>query len=59
MLVGKLRKNKKAVARWLRTKALIIDESRSPSRFQEERKADQQYLWWTERCLTSLINSVK
>jgi ATP-dependent DNA helicase PIF1 len=29
VLVGKLRKNKKAVARWLRTKALIIDESTS------------------------------
>jgi ATP-dependent DNA helicase PIF1 len=28
VLVGKLRKNKKAVARWLRTKALIIDESK-------------------------------
>lgn len=31
VLVGKLRKNKKAVARWLRTKALIIDESTSSS----------------------------
>lgn len=29
VLVNKLRKNKKAAARWLRTKALIIDESGS------------------------------
>jgi ATP-dependent DNA helicase PIF1 len=29
VLLGKLKKNKKAVARWLRTKALIIDESKS------------------------------
>jgi ATP-dependent DNA helicase PIF1 len=27
VLVQKLRRNKKAVARWLRTKALIVDES--------------------------------
>jgi ATP-dependent DNA helicase PIF1 len=30
VLMGKLKKNKKAVARWLRTKALIIDESKFP-----------------------------
>lgn len=29
VLVQKLRKNKKAVARWIRTKALIIDEGKS------------------------------
>jgi ATP-dependent DNA helicase PIF1 len=29
VLLGKLKKNKKAVARWLRTRALIIDESKS------------------------------
>lgn len=27
VLIGRLRKNKKAMTRWLRTKALIIDES--------------------------------
>ena len=27
-LVGKMRKNKKAVARWMRTKVLIIDEGK-------------------------------
>ena len=48
VLVGKLRKNKKAVARWLRTKALIIDESRSPSRCEEKERGDG--------ALTSSIN---
>lgn len=39
VLLGKLRKNKKALARWLRTKALIIDEGESIVRLRVEPRA--------------------
>lgn len=38
VLVGKIKKNKKAAARWLRTKVLIIDEGEWPDSQAEDRR---------------------
>ncbi len=38
VLVGKIKKNKKAAARWLRTKVLIIDEGELSLRYNEPQR---------------------
>lgn len=50
VLVGKIKKNKKAAARWLRTKVLIIDEGKSPININLKWN---QCRWLMAKCSTS------
>ena len=53
----KIRKNKKAMTRWLRTKVLIIDEGTKTVYDMNFLVYDFscQYRWWTAICLTSCL----